>query len=619
MNEVAFQFLREQREKSGHTKPPLGQMLLEEGAVTVGQLLPALGLHKRLGVVLGQVLISEGVISEKRLYDTLARQWDLPRAHLEPRGFLDQIDGIDGRFCIKHGVFPERFENGLLRLAVSNRDSFTEAKIALKDHYGVITASVASRSEIREAINICYADELAHSAATQLPEADSCRAMSKAALARYFAAAFVIISFFSTLYFAPSQMIFGLTVFAIALMLGASVLKGAAMVAALLPRKRTHCNKQPSPQPVVSVIVPLHRESNIAETLIKRLSRLTYPKPLLDVLLVVEEQDDATQASLANAELPSWMSVLKVPEGQPKTKPRALNHALPFCRGEVVGIYDAEDLPERDQIEKVVETFQSAPPNVACVQGVLQFYNHSQNWLARCFSMEYGAWFRVLLPGLSRMGLPVPLGGTTLFLKRAAIESLSGWDAHNVTEDADLGMRLHRRGFRTILMPSLTEEEATSHLWAWIRQRSRWIKGFQVTYWTHMRRPLKLLRDLGPLQFLSFQILFLIASLNFIVAPVLIALYMSMAGLPHPYFTQIGEPLSHISVAGFLASECLQIGIIALALKRAGRLHLAPWIPTVSLYFLLSIPAGIKAAIEFVVAPVYWDKTDHGHSLTKTD
>ena len=138
--------------------------------------------------------------------------------------------------------------------------------------------------------------------------------------------------------------------------------------------------------------------------------------------------------------MPDWISVIEVPQSEgPTTKPRALNYALDFCPGKIIGVWDAEDSPAPDQIEKVVMRFHSAPQNVACLQGILDYYNARANWLSRCFTIEYATWWRLVLPGIAKLGLVIPLGGTTLFFKRDILEKLGRWDAHNVTEDADLG------------------------------------------------------------------------------------------------------------------------------------------------------------------------------------
>ena len=193
-------------------------------------------------------------------------------------------------------------------------------------------------------------------------------------------------------------------------------------------------------------MVPLFAEADIAPRLIERIGRQTYPKELLDILLVVEEDDAITREALMRARLPHWMRVVPVPDGPLRTKPRALNYALNFCRGSLIGVWDAEDAPDPEQIHDIVRRFDRAAPDVACLQGVLDFYNPRHNWLTRCFTVEYAAWFRGLLPGLARLGLVVPLGGTTLFFRRAILEEIGGRDGPNNNQGADLGLRLAPRG-----------------------------------------------------------------------------------------------------------------------------------------------------------------------------
>ena len=198
----------------------------------------------------------------------------------------------------------------------------------------------------------------------------------------------------------------------------------------------------PKRLPVVTLLVPLYKEREIAGHLLRRLSAIDYPAPLLDVILLLEADDHLTRETLAAANLPRWMRAITVPKGTIKTKPRALNYGLNFARGRIIGIYDAEDAPAPDQIRKIVARFAARDPEVACLQGILDYYNSRANWLARCFTLEYAAWFRVVLPGMARLGLTIPLGGTTVFFLRSVLEEIGGWDAHNVTEDADLGLRL---------------------------------------------------------------------------------------------------------------------------------------------------------------------------------
>ncbi|SHJ19392.1 glycosyltransferase family 2 protein [Wenxinia saemankumensis] len=364
--------------------------------------------------------------------------------------------------------------------------------------------------------------------------------------------------------------------------------------------------------PVISLIVPLFAERAVAAHLLRRLEALDYPRDRLDLCLVLESDDATTRAALDAATLPDWAQIVAVPRGTLRTKPRALNYALDFTRGSIVGIYDAEDAPEPDQLMRVARDFARHGRGTACLQGRLDYYNARQNWLSRCFTLEYAAWFRVLLPGLVRMGLVIPLGGTTLFLRRHAIEAVGGWDAHNVTEDADLGIRLARHGFRTAMLDSTTFEEANARPWPWVRQRSRWLKGYAQTWALHSRRPAALGRDLGPGAAAALQILLLGTLVQALLAPVLWlawpALRLSGAAEGHPVLAVVLPATLAVSVAALAVDLAVQVtGALG-----SGRRWLAPWALTLPLYFPLATLAAWKAAIELVGRPFFWDKTAHG-------
>jgi cellulose synthase/poly-beta-1,6-N-acetylglucosamine synthase-like glycosyltransferase len=364
--------------------------------------------------------------------------------------------------------------------------------------------------------------------------------------------------------------------------------------------------------PVVSVLVPMFEESEIAERLVTHLSRMRYPPERLDILLLLEEDDTVTAETIAATPLPGNMRVLTVPSGHPRTKPRALNYALPFARGEIVGIYDAEDRPDPNQIAHVVRRYDEVPPDVACLQGRLDYYNTDHNLMARLFTVEYASWFRVLLPGVQRLGLFVPLGGTTLFLRRSALEEVGGWDAHNVTEDAELGLRLARAGYRTELVDTTTFEEATAAVGPWIRQRSRWLKGYLITWATAMRDPLSLWRDLGTWRFLGLQAQMFSAVLGFFLAPLLWSLVLVPFGVPHP-LTAYLEP-QHFAWLGayMILSLVLSIAVSVHACRAAHLRRLRPLAPLVEFYYTLGTFAAWLGALDLMARPFFWAKTRHG-------
>jgi cellulose synthase/poly-beta-1,6-N-acetylglucosamine synthase-like glycosyltransferase len=360
-------------------------------------------------------------------------------------------------------------------------------------------------------------------------------------------------------------------------------------------------------------MVALYRESNIASRLTARLSKLDYPRQLLDILLVVEADDQLTREALSKTNLPGWMRVVVVPNGAVKTKPRALNYALDHCRGSIIGVYDAEDAPEPDQIRKVVDRFYQRGPEVVCLQGSLDYYNPNTNWIARCFTIEYASWFRLFLPGIERLGLAIPLGGTTLFFRRRALEELGGWDAQNVTEDADLGIRLFRHGYRTELIETTTFEEANCRSFPWIKQRSRWIKGYMMTWLTHMRDPRMLWCQLGAWQFIGFQVQFLGSFAQTLLAPLLWSLWIIPFGLNHPLAVAMGPNGFTSLYIAMSVTTLLGIAFDMEGLRRSQHKMNPLWVLTLMIYHPLATFAAYKALWELMTKPFYWDKTSHGH------
>lgn len=286
----------------------------------------------------------------------------------------------------------------------------------------------------------------------------------------------------------------------------AGIFKAIMLIAGCKSSTETQALKRPKKFPKMSVLVPLLREEDIVDRLMQRMAQLVYPKALLEICIVYEENDEATKNHLANCRLPDWMKTIEVPSGTLQTKPRAMNYALDFCSSEVIGIYDAEDALEPDQLYRVAQKLENSDEKVACVQCQLDYYNSTTNWISRCFTLEYSILFRVILPALERFNLPIPLGGTPVFFKRSVLEKLGRWDAQNVTEDADLGLRLHRLGYRCLWSEATTFEEANFRVLSWVRQRSRWLKGFLMTWVIHMSHPVQLFKQIGFTRFLVLQV-----------------------------------------------------------------------------------------------------------------
>nr|WP_233061363.1 glycosyltransferase [Parvularcula mediterranea] len=255
----------------------------------------------------------------------------------------------------------------------------------------------------------------------------------------------------------------------------------------ILRPRRQPSHRLPAELPAITLLCPLYDEPLSVGNLVRSIAMIDYPRGLLEVILLIEEADDTTEQGIGS--LPHFIRVEKVPKGLVQTKPNALNHGLLRCRGDIIGVYDAEDRPSSDQLLKIASAFDQGGERLGCVQARLNYYNRDDGIITRLFALEYALQFDWFLPGLARLGLPLPLGGTSNFIRREALEATNGWDAFNVTEDADLGMRLDAAGFRIGTVDSTTFEEATDTPGSWIKQRSRWLKGYLQTWVVHLREP----------------------------------------------------------------------------------------------------------------------------------
>lgn len=563
------------------------------------------------------------ILNNPRFRDTRAR---LPRpqaidlARLRPD--VRALDKIGVETALKLGTLPLRSAGGITPVASPSIGAFRRAQRDIECIIGPTACCLAPVEQIEDEIARLRGPTLADRSAQRTAVNESCRRWSGRRTALIALAFTGLIGLIAWLW--PGVLIWALTLWATLTLVAVTGLRTlAALVEARYARRqsKTWSSSRPirlpeNSLPIVSLLVPLFDEENIAKRLVERLGRLDYPRTRLDVLLILEAGDNRTTRALENANLPSWMRIVAVPAGAIRTKPRAMNYALDFARGEIVGIYDAEDAPSPDQLLRVIDTFRHAGPEVACVQGVLDFYNARQSWLTRCFTIDYATWFRLVLPGLVRLGFVIPLGGTTLFFRRDVLEKIGRWDAHNVTEDADLGLRLARRGYKVAFLHSVTEEEATASVPAWIRQRSRWIKGYAVTWAVHMRDPLRFMGELGLKRFLGVQILFLGTLSQFILAPLLWSFWLVLFGLPHP-FTSIAPWGVVVALAGlFLVSEIATLAVAALSVATPKHRWLIKWVPVMHLYFPLAAIASWKGYIELVSKPFFWDKTAHGRVVT---
>jgi glycosyltransferase XagB len=333
---------------------------------------------------------------------------------------------------------------------------------------------------------------------------------------------------------------------------------------------------------------------------------------------VLEAGDPAMLGACSVLRLPRHMEIIVVPADGPQTKPKALNYALQFARGSLVAVFDAEDIPDRRQLRAAAEAFAKAPPDLACFQAGLRFFNARQNWLTRQFAIEYASLFEFVLPSLADQGLPLPLGGTSNHFRIEALRNIGAWDPHNVTEDADIGLRMARLGYRAATIPSITNEEATSGLGNWMRQRARWQKGYMQTWLVHMREPRRLFQELGFPGFLAMQAIMLGTVVSALLHPFFVGLLLweIASGDAFPpnagvYKTAVNGTGLAILVIGYGTAMALGVA----ACRRLGARDLLPSVPTMPAYWFLISAASWRALWDLCVRPHHWHKTEHGKAV----
>ncbi|MCS6782055.1 MAG: glycosyltransferase [Gloeomargarita sp. SKYBB_i_bin120] len=367
--------------------------------------------------------------------------------------------------------------------------------------------------------------------------------------------------------------------------------------------------------PVYTILVPVYNEPAIVSMLIKGLGQLDYPKEKLDVLLLLEENDRVTIEAAKAANPPHYIRFIYIPDSKPKTKPKACNYGLAFAQGQYLTIYDAEDLPDPDQLKKAIIAFRKGPPNLVCVQAALNYFNRDENFLTRMFTLEYSYWFDYLLPGLDRLGLPIPLGGTSNHFRTDRLLELGGWDPFNVTEDADLGIRASQRGYRVGVIDSTTYEEANCRLKNWIRQRSRWIKGYMQTWLVHNRDPWRSLRTLGLANWLAYQFFVGGTVVCFLSNPILWLLFIYAMIWRTPWLEQLFPGwVLYISLFNLILGNSIGIYLNMIAVFRRRYYGLTPYALLNPVYWLLHSTAAYMALWQLFTKPFYWEKTVHGLS-----
>jgi glycosyltransferase XagB len=365
--------------------------------------------------------------------------------------------------------------------------------------------------------------------------------------------------------------------------------------------------------PVITVLVPAFQEREVINRLIGNLAQMEYPVDLLDIKVLVEADDSATIDAIGVADPGSQFELVLVPKADPRTKPKALNYGLSIARGEIVTVYDVEDLPDPLQLRRAAIALSRADESVGCVQAKLAYHNVSQNIITRWFTIEYAMWFSLFLPGLASYRAPIPLGGTSNHFRRSVLRAMGAWDPFNVTEDADLGIRMFREGYRVGILQSTTLEEANSDFVNWVRQRSRWYKGYMQTFIVHMRAPVEFKREVGWRGLLHFCLFVggtpILAVLNPLFWFMTLLWFTAQPAFIRELFP---APVYYVGLFCWAFGNFLLVylTVISCRLIRHAELLLAALL--VPIYWVMMALAAVKAFWQLIVEPTHWEKTVHG-------
>jgi len=373
--------------------------------------------------------------------------------------------------------------------------------------------------------------------------------------------------------------------------------------------------------PTYTILCPMYKEAQILPHFIESINRLDWPKEKLEVLLLLEEDDQSTINTAYAMNLPSHFKIVVVPHSFPKTKPKACNYGLSVATGEYVVIYDAEDRPDPLQLKKVYTTFLALPKNYGCIQCKLNYFNPHHNLLTRLFTAEYSLWFDVTLPGLQSIEGIIPLGGTSNHFRRADLLEFEAWDPFNVTEDCDLGVRLFKAGKKTAIVDSVTLEEANSNVKNWIRQRSRWVKGYFQTYLVHMRNPIQLFKNHKE-HALIMQLVIGMRMTFMLINPFLWAMTIAYFLL----YNSVGATIESFfpTFIFYMACFSLVVGNFAyiynymIGCAARGHWDLIKFVFFIPFYWFIMSIAAVVALWQLITKPHYWEKTNHGLHLAPT-
>jgi cellulose synthase/poly-beta-1,6-N-acetylglucosamine synthase-like glycosyltransferase len=581
-----------------------------------------------VGAPLGAVVLARGWVTRRQLYIALAEVWGADLAFVDPVEVDEELARLfPAAMLARETWLPLRVERDgdgqpQVVVATAGRPSAHVAEeVVRRTGIRLVRQVVTTDWDVQRALRTVWRDELVHDAVQSLAERRPDESASTVLVWPQVAAALALAAGTVTglvLDFSLTMLVLVATInVAVALAVGAKAVistVGTAWETVEQVSAREVAELEDTDLPVYTILVPVYREAGIVGLLMRNLADLDYPREKLEILLLLEEDDPETLSAALAAAPPDLVRIVVVPHSLPRTKPRACNVGLAFARGEYVVIYDAEDRPDPDQLKKSIIAFRKGAEDLVCVQAALNYFNARENLLTRMFTLEYSSWFDYTLAGLDKLRLPIPLGGTSNHFRTDLLRDLGGWDPYNVTEDADLGIRASARGHRVAVVNSTTYEEANMAVGNWIRQRSRWIKGYMQTVLVHTRHPWRLLRSVGARQTAGFALLVGGTPLMFLATPWLYAMLVLELLWPGALVPALPGWLVQVSMANLLVGNGVIIYLSLLAGFKRRTYRLVPFALFSPIYWLLHSVASYKALWQLVVNPFYWEKTTHGLS-----
>jgi len=608
----------------------IGDIFLSLGMITEGQLASAMACQKMTEGRLGWALITLGYINRIQFFQVLSAHYRLEfitdLTDIPKEIDYSLLSLIDHGEVIECQTVPYQLENNrLVVLTAFPNSEGTETFLKSRFQVQEIRQIVITDLDLTKLTETLYRDILLEDSVYGLffkrPEVSAYSVFKGRQIYCFGLLTFGLLCsvYFGALAFIVALnlcvQIFYTMIFAFKLMVTVAGIKGEneevvtdAEVAAL----------NEADLPVYSILVPVYKEPEVIHLLMDTLKKIDYPQSKLDIILLLEEDDTATLEAARQNKPPGNWRFMVVPDSLPRTKPKACNYGLSFARGKYLVIYDAEDMPEPNQLKKAVVLFRKGPANYVCYQGALNYFNKNENLLTRLFTLEYSLWFDYLLPGMDRLKLIIPLGGTSNHFDTEKLKYLGGWDPFNTTEDADLGMRAYAQGYRVGVLNATTYEESNAKVGSFIKQRSRWIKGYMQTWIVYSRYPIQLIQAMGFKGWLSFNLFIGGTSYAALVNPITWVVFLAWLLTKTTLFEVAFPPITlYLSLFNLLFGNFLGIYLNMFAVFKRKDYSLLPFALLTPFYAILHSIAAYKALFQLFTQPFYWEKTQHGITKQK--